>query len=187
MDGETELRCRLIIQGFRDPDVASLVGQGKTQSPTLNSNGRSTVLQLVASCKFPLVIGDIKGAFLEADEGDPYDRPSGPLYVTAPRGHTPEGFHPEQVYRVVNGYGGCDQPQRWWLTFQRVAREIGFVQHPLDPCLFMLFEPLRDDQPPPTVPLSTSDSGSQKGAPGALCGLFGIHVDDTCGGGRGAL
>ena len=52
---------------FHDPDLLFLVKNGLTQSPTLSINGRALILQLLASFRFPLAIGDIKSAFLVAD------------------------------------------------------------------------------------------------------------------------
>eukprot|EP00959_Pyramimonas_sp_CCMP1952_P023519 494299-Pyramimonas_sp.AAC.1 len=49
----------------------------------------------------------------------------------------------------------------------------------------MLFEPVRSNKEVPSMPICIPE-GSRYGAPGALCGIFGIHVDDTVGGGRGA-
>ena len=144
--------------------------------------GKATLLQVVASARFQLVLGDIRGAFLEADAES---RPNGPVFACPPKNHTPKGHHPEQLYELVNGYGGVDQPQRWYSTFKRYAEEIGFVAHPLDPCLFMLFEPVRSNKEVPSMPICIPE-GSRCGAPGALCGIFDILVGDAVGGGRGA-
>ena len=64
----------------------------------------------------------------------------------------------------------------------------GFVQHPMDPCVFLLFEPVTAEMqvqgqrfriPRP----AQSDDGV--GEPGSLCGVLGVHVDDQVNGGRG--
>ena len=100
------------------PDVLELVRAGRTQSPTLSSNGRTFVLQTIASARFPLNLGDVDGAFLETDETlAPAEH--GPLYVTLPKEFMPEGLHPNQLCEVINGYGRRDQPQQWWLTLSR--------------------------------------------------------------------
>ncbi|CAK0846977.1 unnamed protein product [Prorocentrum cordatum] len=67
------------------------------------------------------------GARQPQDVQELWDRPNGPIFVKAPREHTPKGHHPDQLYELVNGYGGVDQPQRWFSTFKRYAEEIGFV------------------------------------------------------------
>ena len=99
--GQEVAKCRLTIQGFKDPDVLELVRAGRTQSPTLSSNGRTFVLQTIASARFPLNIGDVDGAFLETD-ATLAQAEHGPLYVTLPKEFTPEGLHPNQLCEVIN-------------------------------------------------------------------------------------
>ena len=42
---------------------------GDLQSPTLSQVGRALAFQLIASCRWRLLLGDIKGAFLAAGAG----------------------------------------------------------------------------------------------------------------------
>ena len=67
-DGTQEVTCRCTLQAFKDPDVLDLVRERKTKSPTLSTNGRAKILQLIASSRFVLTIGDVKSAFLRADK-----------------------------------------------------------------------------------------------------------------------
>lgn len=40
-----------------------------------------------------------------------------------------------------------DQPQQWWSTFKQfLISDLGFEQHPMDPCVFMLREPVKPGQ-----------------------------------------
>ena len=138
-DGTQEVKCRGTLQGFKDPDVLDLVRDRKTESPTLSTNSRAMILQLIASCRFVMTIGDVQAAFLLADREE---KPKGPLYVTMPKSYVKEGMHPDQLFEVKGGYGLGDQPQQWWQTFGRfLVEQLGFCQHPMDPCVFILREP----------------------------------------------
>ncbi|CAK0862474.1 unnamed protein product [Prorocentrum cordatum] len=110
--------------------------------------------------------------------------------------YTLKGYHPEQLFEVVNGYGLGDQPQQWWRTFERyMLEELKFDQHPMDPCVFLLREPVTQENAGlvakdrvSVIPYATgSESAQLRGEPGALCGILGVHVDDQINGGRGQL
>lgn len=80
--GEEPVKARWTARGDKDPDLLALVRQGSTQSPTISSNGRCTVLQAIAGHRFELQLGDVTGAFPEADE---MEREKGKLYMAPPR------------------------------------------------------------------------------------------------------
>ena len=63
-------------------------------------HGRAVILQFIASCRFVMTIGDVKGACLLADREE---RPKGPLNVTMPKSYVNEGMHPEQLFEVRGG------------------------------------------------------------------------------------
>ena len=79
--GQMVGKARWTARGDRDPDLFSLIREGCTQAPTISSNGRYTVLQVIASCKFQMQLGDVAGAFLEADA---MSRTSGKLCIAPP-------------------------------------------------------------------------------------------------------
>ena len=58
---------------------------GSTQFPTVSQLGRMLCCQMIVSNGWNLQLGDIRGAFLEADA---LDRKQGPLYSSLP----PEGI-----------------------------------------------------------------------------------------------
>ena len=66
-NGETIVKGRWTARGDKDPDLFDLIRGGKTASPTISSNGRFVVLQAIASGGFQMQLGDVTGAFLEAD------------------------------------------------------------------------------------------------------------------------
>ena len=188
--GQEVAKCRLTIQGFKEPDVLEVIRAGRTQTPTLSSNGRTFVLQTIASAHFPVNIGDVDGASWKTDEllAPAEHRP---LYVTLPKEFTPEGLHPNQLCEVTNGYGCCDQPQLWWLMFSRFCiNDLGFISHPMDPCVLILFEDLKkyDSDFDMDKIRVISGSGAQVfkvAALGDMCGVLGQHVNDSILGGRG--
>jgi hypothetical protein len=64
-------KARFCLGGHCDPDLEELVNTGALASPTCSTLARYWCLQLIASFKFRLELGDIKCAFLEAQ---PLDR-----------------------------------------------------------------------------------------------------------------
>ena len=158
--GEPVVKARWTARGDKDPDLFTLVRDGCTQAPTISSNGRYTVMQTIASMGFKLQLGDVTGAFLEADE---MTRTNGKLYMSGPANHHLPGYHPEQLYEVIKPiYGLNDSPQRWFTKFANTVKEDGWIQSRLDHCVFFF----RDKQ-------------------GQLKGVLGVHVDDVLLGGQG--
>eukprot|EP00959_Pyramimonas_sp_CCMP1952_P056829 1186826-Pyramimonas_sp.AAC.1 len=72
-----------------------LVRENKTSAPTLSQSGKVVAYQLLASRGFQVQIGDVEGAFLEAD---PVKRKNGDLHLKQPRGGLP-GLHPDQLLK----------------------------------------------------------------------------------------
>ena len=93
------------------------------------------LMQIIASYKWVLQLGDIKGAFLEAGELPDKFRP---LYAKMPPGGIP-GVREDCVIEVVgNLYGQNDAPRAWHNTFDREATQAGWTRSILDPCLYTL-------------------------------------------------
>ena len=59
-----------VLRGHHDPDLLQKVLAGKCHSPTLSQFGRSLILQVIVSHRWVMHLGDIKGAFLEANVRD---------------------------------------------------------------------------------------------------------------------
>ena len=117
-------------------------------------------MQLIASNGWMLQLGDIKGAFLEAG---PLPSQFRPLYAHQPRGGIP-GVPSDAVLEVVgNLYGQNDAPLAWHKTFDSEAIKAGWERSRFDPCLYFL----------------------RCNVSNRLCGVMGVHVDDTAVGGAG--
>ena len=63
-------------------------------------------------------------------------------------------------------YGQLDAPKRWYLEASRRLRSLNWTPHPMDPCLWCLYEPPAEGSTP------------------VLCGLLCLHVDDILGTGN---
>ena len=166
-DSGTEIvKARWTARGDKDPDLFALVRGGKTQSPTISSNGRYTVLQAIASNRYPLQLGDVTGAFLETKTLKRDQR----LWMSCPTNHPLPDHDKEQLFEVIRPlYGLNDSPQKWYSTFDETVKGLGWAPSKLDPCVYILW-----------------DSGLSRGQP-QLCGIMGVHVDDVLLGGRGEV
>ena len=159
-DGQTVVKARWTARGDKDPDLLALIREGSTQSPTISSNGRYTVLQTIASHQFEMQLGDVTGAFLEGDE---IERPTGKLFMAPPRNFDLPGYDSEQLFEVIKPiYGFNDSPQRWFTKFDKTVKMDNWKRSKLDHCIYFLW-----DQ-------------------GRLCGVLGVHVDDVILGGSGS-
>ena len=157
-DGQSIVKARWTARGDLDPDVFHLVREGKTQAPTISSNGRFTVLQTIASKKYRMQLGDVTGAFLETDTF----RREQKLFLRAPRKVKLPGYEDVELFEVVRPlYGLNDSPQQWFIKFKDTVKRQGWVQSKMDHCVFMLWKNQR------------------------LCGVMGVHVDDVIMGGNG--
>ena len=130
------MKARWTARGDKDPDLLNLVRNGKTQSPTISSNGRCTVLQAIASNQFTLQLGDVTGVFLETKELKRDQR----LWMSGQKNIQLPNHDPEQLFEVVRPlYGLNDSPQKWFSTFDETVRALGWQPSRLDPCLYMLW------------------------------------------------
>jgi len=158
-DGGIKTKSRWCVLGDQDPDLLHLAAGNETSSPTISMGGRNVTLQLGASKKFGLWIGDVDGAFLNSDllsVSAPDRIAKGGLYCELPRGGIPgvPGGSLVRLDRSVYGLG--DAPMLWWKKVQRTMLEGGWLPSALDPCLFRLY-----------------------GETGELVGLACWHVDDV--------
>ena len=121
--GQDIVKARWTARGDKDPDLFSLIREGKTQAPTISSNGRYTVLQLIASHQFKMQLGDVTGAFLEADN---MIRSEGKLYMTTPTTYPLPGYDKDQLFEVIRPiYGLNDSPQNWFNKYRLTVKDQG--------------------------------------------------------------
>ena len=158
-DTAPRVKARWCLQGHLDPDLTKKIAAGDLQSPTLSQVGRNLVFQLIASHRWKMLLGDVKGAFLSAGE---LPKQYKPLYARLPAGGIP-GIPDDALIEVLGHvYGLNDSPCAWFERLKQVLLESGFEQSRFDCCLFYM-----------------RDKNQQ------LSGVYGIHVDDCATGGQG--
>ncbi|CAE7225513.1 RE1 [Symbiodinium sp. CCMP2592] len=151
-DTQRKAKARLVVLGYQDPKLVDV----SRDAPTLSKEGRALVLQTIASKRFELSSFDIKTAFLrgKADENNP-------LAMDPPK-ELREALKLKDndlCQLLGNAYGRVDAPLLFYKELSKQLLELGFVRHPLEPCVFLLY------------------TGS------VLNGILGVHVDDgVCGG-----
>ena len=160
-DAPVKIKARWCLLGHRDPDLSEKALAGVLQSPTLSQVSRSVLFQTIASKKWRLALGDVKGAFLASG---PLPERYRPLYARLPPGGIP-GVPADALIEVTGHvYGLNDSPSAWQQKLHRELLSVGFVASRCDPCFYTLRSPN-----------------------GELCGVYGVHVDDCATGGEGPL
>ena len=111
----------------------------RAESPTLSKVGRHVLLQLAASLKLDLEIGDVTTAFLQGDreaetKRDVYLEPLQEL-------RTKLKLNREQILKLTGSvYGLRTAPRRWYTRVRRDLINLGWCVHQLDQCLFLLYD-----------------------------------------------
>ena len=150
-DGPRKPKARLVIRGFRDPDL----GQFSTASPTLSRQGRHAILTLAAHHQCRLFTLDAKTAFLAGDRTSRVK----PIYVELPRDLRREhGYDSDTIAKIKKvPYSLSEAPLAWYrrLTSELIA--CGFEQVPAHKCIYVLQDRNNRDR---------------------VLGIVGAHVDD---------
>ena len=168
-DGSPRAKARLITQGFRDPDALS--GALRTNSPTLTRMSRGMILSIA----WTTFTSDISTAFLQ---GKPHHKDR-TLWIKLPLDACQILGLPTTDSKLMQlkkpMYGLCDAPRAWYMkAVEQILSLDNVYRHPLDACLFLVFDPAESSQLQP-VDKEICD------APGKLVATFGIHVDDLLG------
>ena len=149
-----ELKARWCIRGYLDPDLLEL----QTAAPTLSPEGLATVMQLLASRRWTMHIGDVEAAFLR---GEDIKREKGRVLVRVPESGIP-GVPKDSIVELLKPvYGLADAPVAWYRSFSKTLKQLDCVQSSLDPCVFYHFHPTT----------------------GVVQGALALHVDDMLVGG----
>ena len=126
---EKQAKARLVVKGFTDPDLIKI----RAESPTLSKVGRNCLLQLAASYKLTLSMGDVKTAFLQGNMGESERDIYGDLPPDARRLFK---LSDDEVIKLEGSvYGLRTAPKAWFSKVATDLKKIGAVQHPLDHCV----------------------------------------------------
>ena len=141
-------KARLVILGYEDPDITSI----PRDSPTLQKESRSLLLQLCASRKWQVQSFDIKTAFLRGSRRD-----SRQLGLEPPAElRTKLGMKDNEICELLkSAYGLVNAPYLWYQELREALLNLSFTISHLDPCLFILAD-----------------------QEGKVHGIIGMHVDD---------
>ena len=132
--GTFEPRCRLVVQGFRDPDRHRL----RRDSPTASRTGVILVLQLVISKDWDLFGADAKSAFMQG--GADLSRED-PIYMDQPKGTTLDGCEVGALVQIVGSvYGLVNSPRLWWRVVAGWLVKHGWKMLRTDVSVFAFFD-----------------------------------------------
>jgi hypothetical protein len=141
-------KARLVILGYEDPDITNI----PRDSPTLQKESRSLLLQLCASRQWVIQSFDIKTAFLRGSRRDNRTLGLEPPAELRTKLHMRED---EICELLKSAYGLVNAPYLWYQELKESLLALNFQMSPLDPCVFTLAD----------------DTGYVHGA-------IGMHVDD---------
>ena len=176
-DGSPRAKARLIVRGYSDKDA--LEGKVDTAAPTTSRLSGSILLSLMSTLKWNGWTADVSTAFLQ---GLPQEHK---LWVKLPREALTILGADENTRMLLKKpcYGQLDAPRRWFLEACRRLRALGFRQHLLDNCMFLLFEKDFVNEAEEKKKNGSDTPQEQVLGEGRLCGAICIHVDDMFGGG----
>lgn len=132
--GDGRAKARLVLQGFGNPDL--FYGDLDISSPTLARTSRQILLALMTCLHWRSFVSDMATTFLQ---GNPQTRI---LWAKIPKDACLLiGISSGTLIRLLKPiYGQADVPRRWFKVVQRHFINIGYKPHPLDQCLYFLFD-----------------------------------------------
>ncbi len=150
-DSRQKAKARLVILGYGDPNIEDI----PRDSPTLQRESRSVLLQICASKQWVIEAFDIKTTFLRGSRRD-----NRLLGVEPPEEmRSRMGLRADKICELrKSAYGLVNAPYLWYQEVREALLSLHFVISPMDPCLFVL-----------------------PGPQGRIHGILGIHVDDGLG------
>ena len=142
-DADLKAKCRVVVAGFSDPDLASI----ERYSPTATRLAMHIVLQLCANGwndpggPWSLVTGDVEVAFLQGKQTDRQQ----PLYMLPPSDpilQAAEAFIGVLLFEITgNVYGLANAPYQFSLEVRGRMLVLKFRTHSLDSMFFFYFGP----------------------------------------------
>eukprot|EP00971_Amphidinium_carterae_P155227 3078163-Amphidinium_carterae.1 len=134
-------KSRIVVQGFSDPDFRCL----EADAPTPELSELTAVLQAMASQRMEISIADVSAAFNQSASGQRHEA----VYGRVPREGVPGLPQGTRLVRLDKElYGLLSGPAAWRKTALSTLKQLGFVNHPLSPCVFCLFPTESKTAPP---------------------------------------
>ena len=119
-------KARLVILGYEDPDITDI----PRDSPTLQKESRSLLLQMCASQKWKIRSFDIKTAFLRGSRRDNRILGVDPPPEMRARLQLKEE---EACELLKSAYGLVNAPYLWYQELKDELLRLNFRMSPLDP------------------------------------------------------
>lgn len=134
--GKPKAKARLVIRGYNDPDA--LNGNLNTASPTTTRLAKLCLLSITAMLKWKLWTADVATAFLQGT----YMAEDRVIFVQLPADAAKLlGMDSQTVMKLKKPmYGQGDAPLNWYLEANSRLKYCGLRNHPLDPCLYLLYD-----------------------------------------------
>ena len=151
IDPRLGAKSRWILQGFHDPDIHLL----NRSVPTPDTQDVPLALQLIASIRGLAYVADVKSAFTQSIKG----QRTGRLFASAPPGGIPGIPQDEEVLIEVLGeiYGLISGPPGWRRTVLTELKDLGFRNHPLAPCVVLLYSDAKNQPLVGVIVIETDD------------------------------
>ncbi|CAL8999519.1 unnamed protein product [Prunus brigantina] len=122
-------KARLVAKGFTQQEG---VDYNETFSPVSTKDSLRVIMALVAHFDLHLHQMDVKTAFLNGNLIEE-------IYMKQPDGFIQKGEE-ELVCRLQKSIYGLKQASRqWYLKFDEVVKSQGFIDNPLDECIYLKF------------------------------------------------
>ncbi|KAI5339875.1 hypothetical protein L3X38_019148 [Prunus dulcis] len=120
-------KARLVAKGFTQKEGIDF---NETFSPVSTKDSLRVIMALVAHFDLHLHQMDVKTAFLNGDlEED--------IYMVQPEGFVQEGGKSLVCKLCKSIYGLKQASRQWYLKFNKVVKDFGFVENVLDECIYM--------------------------------------------------
>ena len=127
-----DLKARLVVQGFTDPDLTSL----KSASPTASRRARQCFFSIAASLGYHVWKADVTAAFLS---GDASEKERNILCEPVEELSLALKLKPHEVVRLRKAvYGLVNAPRAWWQHVNKTMAQLGWEASSVEPCLWTL-------------------------------------------------
>eukprot|EP00971_Amphidinium_carterae_P350893 6491795-Amphidinium_carterae.1 len=140
VDARVEAKSRWVVQGFWDPDVEFI----NRSTPCPTAQDLMLVLHLISALAVEAMTADVRTAFMQSEPGL---RGGDPLFATPPTeglpavGTSPAISAQDGLIELLSEvYGLNSGPMGWRITLTKKLKEQGFRNHPLSPCVFVLYD-----------------------------------------------